>query len=263
LYTVPLSSLPRKTLALLGAFTFAFFLGTVIHEYGHVIALRYYNVDQYSVIIHPFKGNQVNWVVNNDYIGIVDAAGPLFNVVFGNLLLIILWNQRYKVLPSFLLLAPVSLIQEGFNTFIQVILALPGTDSMRIISAGVPGVVLLVIGCLGFICGVFLLVLLLPLFGVSPMDSVFERVFSLVFGLGGYMVLILVYSVLFYPSGVIRGIVLVLFTVVVGVVIALLYGWVDVWAWLGLSVLSVDIGWGRTWSILGLAICVLIFGLLI
>jgi hypothetical protein len=250
-------------LLLIGAFTFAFFIGTIIHEFGHVIALRLFGVNQYKVVIHPFLGNQVIWNVNDDYIGYVDAAGPLFNILIGNAFLIKFWRQRHKIVPSILLLGPVALIQEGSNTLIQISLNIPGTDAIRIITAGVPGSVLVVIAALFLLLGVLILTIELPLYGISPDDSLIDRLTMILPGFVAYMVAIYLYGLVFNPAGAIRGLVLIIFSSIIAILVSYIYvpvlNWVGTWLHFDL----VQSDWKAISKVLGLSIITLIFGLIL
>ena len=213
----------NEILLLMGAFTFAFFIGTAIHEFGHVIALRAFGIEQYKVIIHPFIGNQIIWNVNDEFIGYVDAAGPLFNILVGNVLLIAFWKQRQTIIPSILLLGPVALIQEGFNSLIQITLNIPGSDSVRIIAAGVPGSVLTVIDAILFCLGVLILTIELPLYGISSDDGQIDRITTIMPGFIGYIAAIYIYNLAFNPMGATRGLVLIIFSAAIAALVSFIY----------------------------------------
>ena len=253
----------RNILLLIGAFTFAFFIGTTIHEFGHVIALRLFGVNQYKIFIHPFLGNQVNWNVNNDYIGYVDAAGPLFNILIGNALLVAFWRQREIVIPSILLLGPVALIQEGSNTLIQIALNIPGTDAIRIINAGVPASVLAVIATILLILGVLILTIELPLYGISPSDGYIDRLSTTLPGFVAYMAAIYLYSLVFNPIGAVRGLVLIILSSIIAILVSYVYMPIikRVGLWLHCDLIQSD--WKVVSKVLGLAVVTLIFGLML
>ena len=244
----------------MGAFTFAFFVGSVVHEFGHVIALKAFGVYQYKVVIHPFLGNYMTWDLNNDYIGYVDAAGPLFNILVGNIFFIVFWSQRQTITPSLLLLGPVALIQEGFNSLIQIALNIPGSDSVRIIAAGAPGSLLMIIDVLLFSFGVLILVIELPIFGISPDDGQFDRVSTIVPGFIGYMLAIYLYNLAFNPFGVTRGLVLTVFSVAIAILVSFIH--VPVMNRVGdlihCEVIQND--WRSLWMVWGLAVGTLILG---
>ena len=207
----------------MGAYTFAFFIGTALHEFGHAIALVAFGVDQYKVVIHPFLGCYTSWSLNNEYIGYVDAAGPLFNMLMGVTLLVVFWQRRQTVIPSVLLMGPVALIQEGFNSLIQVALGVTGSDSLRIIAAGVPWVVLVTVDLLLFCLGVYILAIELPLYGVSSCDGLLDKIAVVVPGFVGYMAAIYIYNIIFNPMGATRGLVLMVFSGLIAVLVAFIY----------------------------------------
>lgn len=251
----------KKILLLMGAFSFAFFIGTVVHEFGHVIAIKAFGIEQFKVIIHPFVGNYVTWDVDNNFIGYVDAAGPLFNVFMGNSFLIGFWRWRQRIIPSILLWGPVALIQEGFNSLIQVALNIPGSDSVRIIFVGVPAFCLVTIDSLFLIAGVVLLTIQLPLYGVSAEDSCLSRITTLVPGFVGFMMAIFLYDMLFNPLGVTRGIVLIIFSSAIAILVSFMDEPISKHVGIKLRCEVAPINGTVIFYVLGLATTIIILGL--
>lgn len=207
-------------LALIGAFSFAFFLGVAIHEFGHAIAIRSLGVRDVQVILHPFGSSSTIWNVNRNFLGYVDAAGPLFNVFLSCSILILLWTKRSQSILPLLLLGPMSLIQEGFSSLIQILLNIPGTDSVRIIASGVPSIIVFGVAILFMSLGIILFSFQLPLYDISPEDPILSKLSILIPGLSAYMILILLYALVFNPPGIIRGIILSIFSVFIAMIVA-------------------------------------------
>jgi len=252
----------KSVLALIGAFSFAFFVGIAIHETGHAIMIKYFGIEDVKIVLHPFKGSQVLWEVNNDYIGYVDVAGPLFNIFVGNTIMALLWRKRNQILLPFLLLGPMALIQEGFSSSIQLLLRIPGTDSMRIVSSGIPYAIVLGVAILFLALGFIVFSLQLPLYGLSPKDSFLGKLVVLLPGLTVYMLIVLLYTFVFSPSELMRGFILTAFSTLVSILLATIYK--PTYSSLGFLAHTdvVLLGWNDVWVALGLGCVVIILGLL-
>lgn len=212
----------QSILVLIGAFSFAFFMGIALHEFGHAIAIRSFGVKTVKVILHPFQSSSTYWDVNNDFIGYVDAAGLLLNVIIGCSILILLWRKRSQFILPLLLTGPMSLIQEGFNSFLQLVLNIPGTDSIRIVASGVPYIIVFGTAILFISLGIILFSLQLPLYGISSEDTFHRKLTILAPGLTFYMLMILLYALVFNPSEMLRGVILTLFSGFISILIAAL-----------------------------------------
>ena len=213
----------NSIILLLCAFSFAFFTGVATHEFGHAIALRYFGIKEVKIILHTFESSRVIWNVNNQYMGYVDAAGPLLNIFVGNSILILLWKKRSQYISPLILLGPMALIQEGFSSLTQLLFNIPGTDATRIVTSGIPFTIILGLAMLFLILGIATFILQLPLYGISPLDSFLRKLTILVPGLTAYPMVILLHSIIFNPFDFTRGVVIVLFSASISIIFAVLF----------------------------------------
>ena len=213
-------SATRSVLLLLGAFAFAFCLGMTVHELGHLVAIRLLGITEVTVSVHPFRPSYTSWNATRGGLGYVDAAGPLGNVLLSTVVVALLWRKRSPYLLPLLLWAPMAYIGEGFNSMMQLLLDVPGSDSVNIVVAGAPFAVVLATAAVLFIVGVVTFCLQLPLLGVSPRDSFWRVLCILVIGLAPYMILVLLYAVAFSPPDITRGVVLLAFVTLLATLLA-------------------------------------------
>ncbi|MDX1359380.1 MAG: hypothetical protein R3232_11165 [Clostridia bacterium] len=179
----------KSFLLLFFSFTFANSVTVAIHELGHAILIAACG-NKVRVILHPYLSSRVLWNPTLELFGYVDAAGPLFNILISTIILAVLWKFRKPVLMPLILMAPLSYFQEGFSSFMQIILNQQGTDSIRMIRSGVPMVILLVVSIALLLFGIFLFVAMFPLFNIKKEYS-FGRVFSIVYGATGLNMIIM------------------------------------------------------------------------
>jgi len=252
----------KSVLALIGAFSFAFFVGIALHETGHAIMIKYFGIDEVKIVLHPFKASETIWEVNNDYIGYVDVAGPIFNIFVGNIIMTFLWRRRNQIISPFLLLGPTALIQEGFNSIMQLLLHIPGTDSIRIVASGIPYTIVLSVAILFSVLGLVMFCLQLPLYGISLKDSFLGKLVILLPGLTVYMLIVLLYEFVFSPSELMRGLILTVFSTLVATLLATIYkpinSSLEFLAYTDVALLN----WHDVWIVLGLGSVVIILGLL-
>jgi hypothetical protein len=217
------SALLRSTLLLLGAYVFAYSVLVTLHELGHFLALRLYGVTDVRIVLHPFTGSYTSWNTTNAFIGVVDAAGPLNAILIGTIVTAALWSRRRPALLPFLFLGPVAYLTEGLSNFMQVALQSPGSDAMRIVAAGVPEIVLLVLTVALFLLGIVSLMSMLPLVDLAPESRFPERFGVLAIGLGMFMLLGIGYGMLVDNQAVSRNGPHLLFALVMAGLLAALY----------------------------------------
>jgi len=182
------------------SFTFANSVTVALHEIGHYIAIRAAGITDVKLFLHPYLSSYTQWSPSPQLKGLVDMAGPVFNIAVSLALFALLWKWRRRALLPFLLMAPVALFQEGFSSFMQIVLRQPGTDSIRMIESGMPMPALLIISIVFLLCGIYLFVALLPLFGIKK-ECGFFKTLAVVFGATALNMLI----VLFFALGTAPG----------------------------------------------------------
>ena len=209
-------------LLLLGSFTFVFLLGEAVHELGHFLAHRAYGVEV-GIRLDPFGGSRILHGSNApvEIWGITSLAGPLFNVLVGITVSLILWRKRNPWLLPLVLWGPVALVQEGVTFSLGMLT--PGGDAQLIIDWGVPTAVILGLGILCLLLGIAWIGGLLPLVNLSPSDS-FLRKFAIVAGgMLSFMVLRLLGSLLSAPGLLIENAVPLVFGLLLATFVVLLH----------------------------------------
>ena len=210
----------HSVLLLGGAFAFALCVLVGVHELGHAAALRYFGITQMRIVLHPFSASRVIWDTTDEFIGYVDAAGPLAAIFFGCTISLVLWRWRKATILPLLFLCPVALITEGFSSTMQLVLRLPGTDMMRIVRAGVPCSLLLFLAIGLFLVSITVFCLILPLANVSSKDSFLKRLVILEGGFGLWMAIRLVYVFLFSRTDLVPNCFNLVFAMLVAAILA-------------------------------------------
>ena len=96
----------QSVLLLAGAFAFALCVLVGVHELGHAAALRYFGVTKMRIILHPFSASRVVWDTTDEFLGYVDAAGPLAAILVGCAIAMVLWRWRTPAILPLLFLLP-------------------------------------------------------------------------------------------------------------------------------------------------------------
>jgi hypothetical protein len=209
-------------LLLLGSFTFVFLLGEAVHELGHFLAHRAYGVEV-GIRLDPFGGSRILHGSNapNEIMGITSLAGPLFNLLVGITVSLILWRKRNPWLLPLVLWGPVALVQEGVTFSLGMLT--PGGDAQLIVDWGVPMAVLLGLGILFLFLGVAWIGGLLPLVNLSPSDSFLRKFAVVAGGMISFMVIRLLGSLLNAPNLLLENTVPLAFAFLLATLVVLLH----------------------------------------
>jgi len=192
----------KSILLVFGATGFSFNIGNTIHELGHAVAdwMSGIPLSSIHIIIHPFFSPQMNIEggIPDSMMGWPDAAGPLANVVFGLIVFTLLWKKRTPFTFPLLLWGPLACVQEGIGQIMT--LSDHGSDATRMITAGFPEPVLIVISILLILIGIFLFGLIFPVTGISMDTPFFKRLGIITGGMIPYGLLTLLICVLASPN---------------------------------------------------------------
>jgi hypothetical protein len=192
----------KSMVLIFGAAGFSFNIGNTIHEFGHAIADRMSGIpfSKIHVIIHPFFSPHMNIEggIPDSMMGWPDAAGPLADVVFGLIIFAIFWKKRNPFVFPLLLWGPLACVQEGIG---QVMTASDtGSDAARMIAAGFPEPLLIVICILLILAGIFLFGLAFPVAGISMDTPFLKRLGIIASGMIPYGLLTLLVCFLASPN---------------------------------------------------------------
>jgi uncharacterized membrane protein YozB (DUF420 family) len=201
-------------LLLLGSYTFAFLLGELVHEYGHYFAHFAFGSAAIQVHIDPFGGSHIVGVNSLPLItmGITSLAGPLLNVLFANIVFLLLFRKRCPLLLPLLIWGPLSLVQEGVTFSLG--LLTPGGDASWVARLGIPSAVILTTGILFLLGGIFILIMLLPTAGVAPQQPFVHRLVRLVIAFSFLMLVRALHAIWLQPSAFLENFIPLFFTVI-------------------------------------------------
>lgn len=183
---IPSSSKPSFTtpfyesaMLLLGSYIIALLLTTAIHEIGHGLALSSISIG-FRLVLSPFSLSMAQPLspIPTDSLLFVITAGTAMELLFGSAIFLLLWRYRNTLLVSLLMCAPVSFLSSG-GYFLAGVSVADG-DTALMISLGVPSLLIQALGVVFIVIGAILLILLFPLFGITPKDS-FGRLFLILF----------------------------------------------------------------------------------
>lgn len=210
----------KTVLLLMGSFTFAFLVGEMVHEFGHYLAHRYYDVQGISIHFDPFGGSRILGVkaLPLNEMGITTAAGPGLNLVAGLLASLLIW----KISPSFFLplalWGPVALIQEGVNLSLG--LLSPGSDARWLAQWGAPPTTLIVLGVAFILAGTGWIGFTLYRKTNFPERNFPSRLILAFFGLGFLMILRAAVSLFQSSQAALENLVPLLFALILATLIS-------------------------------------------
>ena len=216
-------SIVNRIILLAGGFTFAFLLGEMVHEFGHYFSHLAFGNTGVGVYLNPFGSSHIVGVTSLPLIqmGVTSAAGPLFNVILGNIIFLILWRRRTPTLIPLLLWGPVALIQESV-TFTFGFLT-PGGDAGWIAAAGIPKPLIIITGILFLIAGLTILTYVLIHLGITFGESFCKRLLIVLLGMCSLMLVRFLYSALVSPASIMENLVPLLFSLLLSLIVVLIH----------------------------------------
>jgi heme/copper-type cytochrome/quinol oxidase subunit 3 len=212
----------QSILLLSGAFTFAFLLGELVHEYGHYFTHLAYGNQGISVHLDPFGGSRIVDVspLQDKAMGVTSAAGPLANLALGVTFMFLLWRVRRPLLLPLLLWGPIAMVQEGVNFSLG--LLSPGSDAQWVAASGVPQPVILLAGILLLSSGVVMIAAIAPLDGIEGENPERRKLFIVLTGMCSLMLLRCVYSFIVFPEAAMENLIPLVFSLLLAAIIVLL-----------------------------------------
>lgn len=216
------SNFIEPVVLLAGGFVFAFLWGEMVHEYGHYLSHLYFGNKGVSVYLNPFGSSRIMGVTTLplNQSGLTAAAGPLTNLIFGVLVMSLLWRKKRPELFPLLLWGPVAMIQEGV-TFSLGFLT-PGGDAEWISSLGIPEAVILIIGIISIFSGLIFISWLLSRIGITKNRSRLENFAIIIVGMCSLMLIRFLYSVIAQPQFIIEDLVPLIFSLLLAGFVVLL-----------------------------------------
>lgn len=175
----PKSNLLRSSFLLLASYIIALLSTTAIHEIGHGLALASISID-FQLSLNPFGVSMAKPLsqIPESSMLFVTVAGTAAELLFGVVVIVILWRWRAPRLVPLLMTAPIAFLSTaGYFLFGS---SVPGSDVVLMISVGIPAILIQVLGLLIVIMGAILFFLLFPLLGISP-EYTLRDTFSILF----------------------------------------------------------------------------------
>jgi hypothetical protein len=173
------TSILELGLFLLGSYVISLLLTSAVHELGHGLALASIQIN-FRLVLNPFSPSKTMplQTVPSTSLAFVASAGTVMEILFGTIVIAILWRWRTPLLLPLLMVAPTAYLSSAGYYLIGP--AIPEGDTALMISMGVPAILVQTLGVLMLIFGVILMILMFPVLSLSPEDS-FKRVFSILF----------------------------------------------------------------------------------
>lgn len=251
----------QTILLIFGAFAFSFNLGNGIHEFGHAVAdyVAGIPISNIHIILHPFLSPHmvIDGDIPNSLMGFSDAAGPLANVILGLLVFALLWRIRQPYMLPFLFWGPLACVQEGFGQIVNI--SQTGTDAARMVAAGFPSFVLILISTLLLLVGITLFIMLVPVSGIQPNNRLPKRLGILAAGMVSYGLITLIINYLMDApqSDISRSINITIGFVIISVLVSLLYGPVNRLLKHLTSYKEYNVSWSFSFFAFGLSIVII------
>ena len=184
------------SLLLFSSFTFAYSLGVLLHEIGHVLGYQSFGVPTIEFVFQPlgrsFMEPQFE-VEGNVALGIVYSAASLFNVLCASLVLGFTWRKQSLMLFPFMMWGATAPIQESIAIILDV--ANGGAfDWTMVVAAGVPMAMVLLLSFFLMILGCLIFLRLITFCGLAPRDPWIKKVAISISAIAPFFALSLVYS---------------------------------------------------------------------
>ena len=216
------TSIAELGLFFLGSYVIALLLTTAVHELGHALALSTIPIN-FRLILNPFSLSMTMPLssIPTEYFAFAVSAGPIVELLFGTLVIALIWRWRSQKLVPLLMAAPVSYLKNAGYFLVGV--AIPDGDTALLIALGVPSLVIQFLGILMLVFGVVLLVLLFPLLGLSRDDSFRKIVIVLFLGLVLHGFGMIIFALLFSPLELYIGVANVVSMIVTVLILVIVF----------------------------------------
>lgn len=182
------------------SFVFAYALGVVVHEIGHVLAYACYGIPTKVIVLDPLGHSFMTPVEENAAGELLQrSGGPLFNIVCACLCSAVLWNRSSAYLYPFSMWVSVAFIQESVGMVLDLVNG-DDFDWALVAAEGVPTYVIAFFAGVLLLLGCPLFLRMLALAGVHPSRSYFDIARLCVLGISPFFAISLVYAVGFLTS---------------------------------------------------------------
>jgi hypothetical protein len=246
------------------SFILAFCLQVVVHELGHYFAGLLVGAQGGVVYLHPFLNSRVTFesipsVNSQVFIGVM---GVTFDLVLSIIIALIVWRKRSAFSLPLLMWAAIALIGEGIG-MLGNIAALPYSydDVGQLMLIDISPTPLIPVSILFILLGLVVMILCMPLAGISSQDHFLKKLGAYFCSLPLYFGLSVLFLLIFDPTNV-NDLDIRLKQLIIGVVFAVILALVykPVNKWLG-RVIKVKEASQPKWSevVVVLAAAVIVF----
>jgi hypothetical protein len=162
---------------MMASYTFGFNFHNIVHEFGHSVAIWIQGGRVHGLVLHPFLAcYSPSTAVPNHLL--LYAGGALFGGATTMLLPMLAWRHRTPYMMPLVMTCSAGLITTSKRMLLAPFTT-SSTDYHFLIDLGVPSAVILVWGLLYLTVGVAVLVLFLPLVGISHDQEFLPRLIVL------------------------------------------------------------------------------------
>lgn len=192
------SGIIDRVLLVLGSQMFAIPMVSLVHEVGHIIAMNLVGITKYTLAINPFTESSATPLMSipAENMLFVSASGMIFQTIIFSILAILLWRCKSVNLLPLMVCVPMSMLNVGGYLLMGSIVE--GSDVILMGQAGVPSMVVQIIGVMFLVLGLRTYTRLLPVAGFTKESPVADIFTPLFLGTGIYPIAMTVYG---YISG--------------------------------------------------------------
>ena len=193
----------KSMLFLASSFILAYCLQITVHELGHYSAGWFTDAEGGRVILHPFLNSQVIFtkVPSTSSQVLIGVMGVVADIALATILALFAWRKRNVFTLPLLMWGAIAFIGEGIG-MLGNIAALPYSydDVGQLMLIGISPTPLIPLSIIFVASGLIMMILIMPLSGVSPEDSFLKKMIAFFCCLPLYFTLAILYIKVFDPQ---------------------------------------------------------------
>ena len=211
----------------IGIYVFGFNFHTIIHEFGHAIAIWVQNGTMTGFYLHPFDMcyNTSTYVPNHI---LLYAGGGYLGLPITLLFIILIWSIKSLRTPyaaPFIATCSIGFTQTGFHMLTDFTSKGVQSDYVFMVGLGFPLLIITLTGILYILIGISIRIHFLPLFGVSYEMSIPQRLFIFELGTLPYFLGIAIYRILYQNGNLLALVFIPIYPAILLAIEAILSKW--------------------------------------
>ena len=212
----------KRVLLILGSYAFSVVFVSFIHEVGHILAMFSVGVTQFSLMINPFTESYAMPLAHipTERLLYLAVSGMVFQTIFFIIIGLLVWKKRSALMLPLMMCLPMSFINVG--SYLLMGNLFDGSDVVLIVDAGVPILLVQIVGAVSLIIGIWVFTSLLSVAGFRKTDSGIEVFLPIFLGTGIYSMAMLVYGY-FSGNGTMIGSMNIVSSLLSGIVYTLIF----------------------------------------